>query len=118
MSTKALKIAEDLLDRAENEDGYRAAASRAYYAVYQHVLLKAEQVGFKRTRKGEDHQLLIAFLKAQPKGSPLYLVGVRTLPRLRALRNHADYDEKPPYTRGLAEDAVDMASDVINFTLP
>ncbi len=116
MPCDALQIAEDLLSGAENEAKLRAATSRAYMAAFQH-LIKHPMVAFAKTGKGDDHRLLIQHLQASNDES-LIKIGYCHLPRLRALRNKADYALDAPFTKGMAEDALERATEIIYELLP
>lgn len=117
MEPLALDVAEELLRGATSEAAYRAATSRAYYAAFQHVLAHPKLQDFRRSSSGEDHKLLIQHLKnsADPD---LRRLGYDHIPRMRALRNKADYDTEVPFTRKLAEEALDRASEIIHDFLP
>ncbi len=116
MPRDALQIAEDLLSGAENEAKLRAATSRAYMAAFQH-LIKHPMVAFTKTGKGDDHRLLIQHLQ-KSNDDPLNKIGYRYLPRLRALRNRADYSLDVSFTKGMAEDALERATEIIYELLP
>jgi hypothetical protein len=45
-------------------------------------------------------------------------VGFNFLPRLRAIRNHADYDLNREFTKALAEEAMERATEIIIELLP
>lgn len=112
-----LELAEKLLADAQSETELRAAANRAYMAAFQHLLAHRCLEAFPATATGADHRLLIKHLKTSAIPTQR-TIGIRLLPRLRALRNHADYELKHPFTRGLAEEALDIASEIIHDLLP
>lgn len=113
-----LELAEKLLADAQSETEYRAAASRAYMATFQHLLAHRSLVAFPATATGADHRLLIEHLKTSTVATRRR-IGIRLLPRPRSLRNHAGYDlKKHPFTRGLAEKALGIASEIIHDLLP
>lgn len=104
--------ARNLLDAAENETQLRTAASRAYFAAFRDLLEYAKKLGFSETKSGEDHKLLIAFFKANPRDL-LRRIGHSRLPRLRKLRNHADYVHDVEFTKGMAVEVVEDAELII-----
>src|SRR5271155_2760468 len=99
-----------LLAAATTDTQYRTVASRAYFATFNAVVAIAQRQGFIPTSSGDDHRDLIAFLK-QSRNSLLSRVGFSRLPRLRAIRNRADYDQGQPFPRGLAEEAATTAEE-------
>lgn len=102
---------------ATSETEYRAVASRAYIGTYQHLLAHPKLAAFKPKGIGEDHRSLIDYLK-NSSDQMLKRLGVSRLPRLRALRNHADYELGMPFTRGLAEEALEDAEEIVFDWLP
>lgn len=117
MKNQALDVAEELLRGAASEAAYRAAASRAYYAAFQHILSHPRLSDFRRTSSGQDHKLLIQHLKSSADPD-LRRLGYDHVPRLRALRNRADYNQTTPFTRKLAEEALERATEIIHDFLP
>lgn len=111
------ELAEKILAEGRSETEHRAAASRAYMAVFQHLLFHRTLARFPATRSGEDHRLLIAYLKNR-REEPYHTIGMRHLPRLRVIRNRADYDLARSFPRYLAEESVDRASEIIHVLLP
>jgi uncharacterized protein (UPF0332 family) len=103
-----------LLAAAATDTQYRTVASRAYFATFNAVVKIAQRQGFIPRSSGDDHRELIAFLK-QSRNSLLNRVGFSRLPRLRALRNRADYDQSQPFPRGLAEEAATTAEETIGW---
>jgi uncharacterized protein (UPF0332 family) len=103
-----------LLAIASSETQYRTIASRAYYAVFAEVIALAQLLGFVPTGSGADHGLVARFLlgRANPL---LQRIGRHRLPRLRQLRNRADYDLHTIFSRGLAEEAARTAEEVIGW---
>ena len=114
---RILDHARKTFESAVNEAGYRAAASRAYIATFQHLRRHSRLKDFNPGKTGEDHRDLIDFLKGSDDGL-LRRVGISRLPRLRALRNHADYDLDIPFTKELAEEALDQAEEIVQEWLP
>jgi uncharacterized protein (UPF0332 family) len=117
LTVRAYDIAEKLYREAESEHCYRAAASRAYISVFQHLLAHPTMDGFHRVKTGEIHQRLIEYLKAAST-KPHKTIGTRMLHRLRALRNSADYDLQERFTKDKAQEALDYASEIIDDLLP
>ena len=115
----ALDIAGELRGRATNHHGYRAAISRAYYAAFQHVRdhPTVRAAGFAPDRGPRVHSDLIAFLRRSGERH-LKQVGRDYLDALRKSRNHADYDLHWPVTPAMADEALDLAADVIHELLP
>jgi uncharacterized protein (UPF0332 family) len=102
----------NLLAAANSEAQYRTVASRAYYAAFAEVITLAGPLGFVPTGSGADHSRLAQFL-AGHTNPLLQRIGRYRLPRLRKLRNRADYDLQVSFTRGLAEEAARTAEEVI-----
>jgi uncharacterized protein (UPF0332 family) len=102
----------NLLAAAASDTQYRTVASRAYFAAFNQIIRLAQQQGFVPRSSGDDHRDLIAFLK-RSRSSFLNRIGHSRLPRLRAIRNRADYDQGQPFPRGLAEEAVKTAEEMI-----
>ena len=90
MSQARLEVAERLFREATEESEFRTVASTAYMAAFQHVLNHPKCNDFKKSNTGGDHRLLIQYLK-NSSDPGLKKVGYSFLPRLRALRNRADY---------------------------
>lgn len=109
--------AERLLQTATEEAQFRAVASRAYIAAFQHTLRHPKLAGFQPSKTGDDHRDLIEHLK-RSRDHDLRMVGLRQIPRLRAIRNHADYDLDIAFTRGLADEALERAAEIIYELLP
>jgi len=103
-----------LLAAASSETQYRTVASRAYFAAFTVVIDLAKKRGFVPRSTGDDHQDLIAFLK-QSRNDLLRRIGFSRLPRLRSIRNRADYDQNQPFARGLAEEASKTAEELIGW---
>ena len=114
---RTVEEAKKILASAVSEAGYRAAASRAYIGTFQHIARHPKLSGFTLSKEGEDHRKLIEFLK-RSSDPLLSKIGVSRLPRLRALRNHADYELDISFTRELAQEAVDDAEEIVEDWLP
>lgn len=104
----------DLFARATTETQYRTVASRAYYATYAAIMSFVPSLGFSAGGTGADHGRLARFL-AQQANPLLQRIGKFRLPRLRALRNRADYELHLRFTNGHAEEAVRTAEEVIDW---
>jgi hypothetical protein len=104
----------DLLAAAGTEVQYRTVASRAYFAAFVVAIDVATRRGFTPTQTGADHQNLIAFFK-KASNSLLNRIGHHRLPRLRSLRNKADYDRGTPFPQGMAREAVETAEETIGW---
>ena len=74
----------------------------------------APSLGFVPTATGADHGRLAQFL-ANHANPLLQRIGRYRLPRLRKIRNRADYELQIAFTRGLAEDAVRTAEEVVGW---
>jgi hypothetical protein len=72
--------AERLLQAATDEAQYRAVASRAYIAAFQHTLRHPMLSGFRPSKTGDDHRDLIEHLKRSSDRN-LTAVGLRHLSR-------------------------------------
>lgn len=107
-----LEEVQDLFSTATTETQFRTVASRAYYAAYASVMGAASSLGFAATATGRDHGRLAQFLSGHPNPL-LQRIGKYRLPRLRKIRNRADYELQIAFTRGLAEDAVRTAEEII-----
>src|ERR1700730_8758755 len=101
-----------LLAVASSETQSGTVASRAYFAPLNVVIAVAKKRGFVPKAAGDDHQALISFLKGSTNDL-LRRIGFSRLPRLRAIRNRADYDQDQPFSRGLAEEAAKTAEELI-----
>jgi hypothetical protein len=55
---------------------------------------------------------VISFLNSATDPT-LRRIGSSRLPRLRALRNRADYDWESPFTRSMAEETVETAEEIV-----
>lgn len=117
MTATPLDVAENLLAQADGDAGFRAAASRAYYAAFQHILAHPKLTGYQRSRTGEDHRLLIEYLK-KSSDPALKKLGISYLPRLRAIRNEADYETSIHFTHEMADEALERATEIITGFLP
>jgi uncharacterized protein (UPF0332 family) len=103
-----------LLATATTEVQYRTVASRAYFAAFNAAIAFAARRGFTPDQTGEDHKHLIEFFKHE-KLDLLRRLGHHRLPRLRALRNRADYKLSIAFTQGMAEEAMQDAEEVISW---
>jgi len=65
----------------------------------------------------DDHRRLIKYLQ-QSSDPQLQRLGYDHLPRLRSARNQADYELDFEFTKGQAEDALELAAEVIFDYLP
>lgn len=108
--------AEHRLRDAKTEAEFRAAASRGYYAAFLHFRDHGK-VGFASANTGADHRDLIEHLKRHAD-VVVQRIGFSFLPRLRAIRNHADYDLRREFTKALAEEAMERATEIIFELLP
>lgn len=112
MAMSALDVARALLETGDTEAEWRAACSRAYFATFQYLINHPKCRRFVRVNGPNDHQLLIEFLK-QSSDPVLRRIGLRFLPRLRSLRNLADYELDARFACGLAEEAIELAEEII-----
>src|ERR1700686_3731953 len=93
-----------LLLAAKTDTQYRTVASRAYFAAFNGVIAISSRHGFVRRSTGDDHRDLIAFLKNSPSAL-IRRIGHHRLPRLRSIRNWADYDQSQSFSHGMAVEA-------------
>ena len=114
---RTVEEAKKILASAVNEAGYRSAASRAYIGTFQHIVRHPKLREFTLSKEGEDHRRLIGHLK-QSTDPLLSKIGQSRLPRLRSLRNHADYELDVPFTKELAQEAIDDAEEIVHDWLP
>jgi uncharacterized protein (UPF0332 family) len=103
---------QNLFSTATTETQFRTVASRAYYAAYASVMAAAGPLGFVATATGRDHGRLAQFLSAHTNPL-LQRIGKYRLPRLRKIRNRADYELQIGFTRSLAEDALRTAEEIV-----
>lgn len=111
-----LQFAESLCSSAESEAEYRVVASRAYLAVFQHAVRHRKLDDFSARHSGDDHRAMIEHLK-KSKDQTLYRLGQR-LPRLRSIRNHADYKLEVPFSKDIAVEALEFATEIFTGFLP
>lgn len=97
---------------ASTEAEYRNATHCVYYAVFYYIAHHSAYAGFRLDGDGGDHRRLIAFLKDQTN-TTLRTIGYRHLPRLRALRNRADYSIEKTFSRSFAQEALERAEEII-----
>ncbi len=114
---RTVEEAKKILASAVNEAGYRSAASRGYIGTFQHIARHPRLSEFALSKESEDHRRLIEHLK-KSSDSLLRKIGVSRLPRLGALRNHADYELVIPFTKELAQVAFDDAEEFVMEWLP
>ena len=84
MPNGAFEVAENLFQNSTGEHEFRAAASRAYYATFQHLIGHVKLKNFRKIESGEIHRNLIEFLK-KSDDETLQRIGHRHLFRLRAI---------------------------------
>lgn len=113
----AIDVAENLLKIAQSEHDYRAAASRAYFAAFQHVR-DHPRVCYSPSNAGEDHMLLVRHLNSRGHRDRAMVVVASGLSRVRKIRNHADYSMTLQFTKEMADEALERATDIIFVTLP
>jgi uncharacterized protein (UPF0332 family) len=111
-----LVLAEALLQAhttlAPEEACWRAAISRAYYAVYGVARMRArDQEGLRLPPAAEAHQRVITHYRHG--ASPLHRAIGDSLRQLRSARNRADYDEQLARPLALAQFAVRRARQVV-----
>ena len=111
-----LVLAEALLQAhttlAPEEACWRAAISRAYYAVYGVARMRArDQEGLRLPPAAEAHQRVITHYRQG--ASPLHRAIGDSLRQLRSARNRADYDEQLARPLALAQFAVRRARQVV-----
>lgn len=111
------QVAERLLNETAGEAEYRAAASRAYFAAFQHTIAQSTALGFNRERSANDHQNIVVFLKKAKTRNTLHRCGSH-LAQLRRLRNAADYELDETFSLDFAQRALDLATDIIFDILP
>jgi hypothetical protein len=97
---------------APEEACWRAAISRAYYAVYGVARLRArDQEGLRLPPAAEAHQRVITHYRHG--ASPLHRAIGDSLRQLRSARNRADYDDQLVRPLALAQFAVRRARQVV-----
>lgn len=103
---------------ASDDTTYRTVASRAYYACFTRCMALARRRGFTPVATGEDHRLLLDYLRDRRRHPQLgtahllHRIGTVRLPKLKKLRTMADYDPDNDFTRGAAQEAVDLLDDI------
>jgi uncharacterized protein (UPF0332 family) len=93
------------------EAEWRSAVSRAYYAAFHVARSLLSDLNFTVPRADRAHQYLV--FRLSNSGEPSVEQAGRNLDTLRRLRNRADYDEAPAFTRPQAPAAVQVAEGVI-----
>ena len=110
---EARKLQQD----AKFETNFRTVASRSYYARYNCCMAFARAKGFKPNRTPNDHTALADYLRTrnhhQKDANLLHRrIGSSRLPRLRKLRNLADYEQDTRFTRANAQEAIDLLNEI------
>ena len=107
----------DLLDLADElgtddrEAAWRAATHSAYYAAFHVARALLAQAGFAVPHGDRAHGYL--WLRLQNCGHPDVTAAGRNLSDARGIRNEADYDLTPPFTRAAATAQVARAEGII-----
>ncbi len=117
MSRERLEVAENLYNKANSDEEYRTVASTAYMAAFQHIMTHEKLGDYQRINTGAEHQNLIEHLK-NSTDPIIRKLGYGDLPRLRSLRNKADYEHSVEFTKGLALDALERATEIIYDYFP
>lgn len=97
---------------ASSEPEFRNAVHCIYYAVFHVVLEHPFCIDFDRGDDGTVHRRLITYLKIH-HDETLRKIAFRHLPRLRKLRNDADYALKTSFTRGDLQETLERANEVV-----
>jgi uncharacterized protein (UPF0332 family) len=109
----------DLLDLADElstddrEAAWRLAAHAAYYAAFHAARILMTQVGFRVPDADRAHGYL--WLRLQNSGQPDVIEAGVALHRARGIRNQADYDFVPAFTRKLATAQVARAQGIVEL---
>ena len=111
-----LEGARERLATASTEVEYRSVTTDVYYAVFHYLMNHPACAAFQPTKDRGVHQQLIDFLKTH-QNRKLQIVG-RRLPRLRALRNSADYAISESFTKHFAIEALERVDEIIDELLP
>lgn len=114
-----LTIAYELCEQNNTEAHFRIAISRAYYAVFNVLRLKA---GY-HNKKDVSHQDFIAALKIPNdrlivglniEEENIYIIGVK-LDNLRKERNFADYDGLERFDQNRTAKSLEKAKEILEF---
>lgn len=103
---------------ASDDTTYRTVASRAYYASFTRCMLFSQKRGFVPVGRGEDHVGIANYLRDRGKHGGLetahllHRIGSQRLSNLKRLRTFADYDFHSAFTRGIAQEAVDLMDEI------
>ncbi len=100
-------LAQELADRPE-EACLRSAVSRAYYGVF---CIARNLKGLKEHTPKNLHWSVIEEYRNSSNREDREIGSI--LDKLRRARNHADYREDKPVTKGIAERAVLLAKDIL-----
>src|SRR5262249_50065845 len=109
----------DLLDLADElstddrEAAWRAATHLAYYAAFHAARALMTQAGFRVPDADRAHAYL--WLRLQNSGHPDVNAAGANLSRARGIRNQADYDLTPGFTRRHATAQVNLAETIIDL---
>lgn len=116
-SDDLLEDARARLAIANTEVEYRNVTHGVYYAVFHYLMNHPACAAFQPAEDGGDHKRLIEFLKTHPDPR-LKAIGFRHIPRLRALRNKADYKIQETFTKHFAIEALNRVDEIIDELLP
>lgn len=98
-----------------SEAAYRAATSRAYYAVFKYALNLAKREGFQPSNTGDDHIKIQKYFRESKINNNRRKASVQ-LVRLYEFRRKADYeDEFNMQPINLAKYAIGMADKFIEY---
>lgn len=115
-----LKVAQELAAGAD-EARHRSAISRAYYAaLHRTIAALPEEFAIPReqVRSGSSHEAIIQSLtqwgRSTTPGRQAARMAARHMPRLKAERKKADYFLEDTVSQAKAQDAVEMAIEVLS----
>lgn len=111
MNWRDLLVLASRLAKGGTEAEWRAAISRAYYAVFHIARRLFVDLSFVVPRADRSHQYLV--FRLSNSGEPSVEQAGRELDTLRRLRNRADYDETPAIKQLQAIGAVQIAEAII-----
>lgn len=107
LSKSGYEIANDLLSCAVCQAGYRAAAREAYAASYAHLAAHRFLVGYQWQNTGQDHGGIVRHLYGH--SDPNAGLVAEEMRKLKSLRTKAFYNFDLPFTKAMAEDALERA---------
>lgn len=99
-----------------SEAAFRAATSRAYYAVFKYAFNLAREEGFQPVHHGDDHIKIQRYLRESETNNKNRRMAATQLVRLNRIRGQVDYDDEISMRpMDLATMAIGMADKIVNL---